>query len=567
MGTNSYNNHRVLSNEEINMIITEKYSLKNIFNQIKNADGIFTVEELRTITLGLIEEYILKRIINICGTKEIGMTCNDFLYFYAILNTTSATAKLEFILDLIFYDKAKLDKEEYIYNIKKYLFNTGILLKIFLSEDILKYDANTIKREDVYNYIIHNYSEEIIDYKLFINKENNIIENDVITVSENQNNASTETQQQNIALNKSSKYESNIYSENPNVENNELNNNNIYMNNENETLVINTEMSKNNINLNNKNVHTLASGAVDDKDTKDKDNNKDKKNDKKKKKSSGQNQVVIPKIKLEKNIRNEKIKKAFNRIIKEENGVFPIALFEKMLKEINVIQSLIDIIGNFLRQKSQKTFINYQVFKEILNLIIIPDINLNSIQEDKNDEKNIKQIKNELMGNMTVKSKEEIIDGLFTLFAYPNEFIHKKNFFLFAKSTKPELSSNTIKDWFEQYKITKFINKEKFKEIIKFIFDELYESFEHIKYLPYIFFKFDITDKKIEKKCIDVLLKNKTLDEYFQERLQYDDDFYIITKEFWDNWNLLMIKTSSRNNHITQNNFSVNITNELNNAT
>ena len=240
MGTNSYNNHRVLSNEEINMIITEKYSLKNIFNQIKNADGIFTVEELRTITLGLIEEYILKRIINICGTKEIGMTCNDFLYFYAILNTTSATAKLEFILDLIFYDKAKLDKEEYIYNIKKYLFNTGILLKIFLSEDILKYDANTIKREDVYNYIIHNYSEEIIDYKLFINKENNIIENDVITVSENQNNASTETQQQNIALNKSSKYESNIYSENPNVENNELNNNNRYMNNENETLVINT---------------------------------------------------------------------------------------------------------------------------------------------------------------------------------------------------------------------------------------------------------------------------------------------------------------------------------------
>ena len=44
------------------------------------------------------------------------------------------------------------------------------------------------------------------------------------------------------------------------------------MNNENETLVINTEMSKNNINLNNKNVHTLASGAVDDKETKEKNN-------------------------------------------------------------------------------------------------------------------------------------------------------------------------------------------------------------------------------------------------------------------------------------------------------
>ena len=250
-----------------------------------------------------------------------------------------------------------------------------------------------------------------------------------------------------------------------------------------------------------------------------------------------------------------------------------------MLKEINVIQSLIDVIGNFLRQKSQKTFINFQVFKEILNLIIIPDINLNSIVVEKNNEnKNdndididnkINSIKNESMENMTERSKEEIIDGLFTLFAYPNEFIHKKNFFLFAKSTKPELSSNTIKNWFDQYKITKFIYKEKFKEIIAFILDELYESFEHIKYLPYIFFKFDISDKKIEKKCIDVLLKNKSLDEYFQEKLQYEDDFYIINKEFWDNWNLLMNKASNRNNQITPNitnNLSVNITNEINNA-
>ena len=453
MGANSYNSHRVLSNEEINIIITEKNSLKNAFNHIKNADGIFTVEELRTITCGLIEEYILKRIINICGTREIGMTCSDFLYFYAVLNTPSAQAKLEFILDLIFYDKQKLDKDEYIYNIKKYLFNTGILLKIFLNEEILKTDTNSVKREDIYNFIVSNYSQEIIDYKLFINNENNNIENDIITVSDNQNNVSSETQQQNIAQNKSSRYnnESNIYSENPIIENNEINN--IYQNNENETLVINTEMSKNNINLNNKNNNTYASNIDDDKENNkdnkenkdNKDNNKDKKTAPKKQKSSTHNQVIIPKIKIEKTIRNEKIKKAFNKIIKDENGVFPIALFEKMLKEINVIQSLIDVIGNFLRQKSQKTFINFQVFKEILNLIIIPDINLNSIVVEKNNEnKNdndididnkINSIKNESMENMTERSKEEIIDGLFTLFAYPNEFIHKKNFFLFAKSS------------------------------------------------------------------------------------------------------------------------------------
>ena len=560
MGTNSYNNHRYLSTEEINMILTEKNSLKNLFGQLKNADGVFSVDELKAMTFGLVEEYILKRIINIFGTREIGMTCNDFLYFYSLLNTTSTQAKLEFLLDFIFYDKKKLEKNEYIYNIKKYLFNSGILLKIFLNEEIIKNDNSTdkIKREDVFNYIMKNHSEELNNYKLFINRSiNTITENDIVTVSDNQIMISSETPQH-IAQNKTSKLldESDMDSENQIMENNEFDNQFIN-NNKNETLVINTEMSKN-INGNNNNNNSFISNAVAEHKT----NNKDKQTTmNRQKKTIGQNSILIPRIKLEKNIRNEKIKNAFQKIVKEENGVFPIALFEKMLKEINVIQSLIDVIGNFLRQKSQKTFINLQVLKEILNLIIIPDTNLNLIEEEKNFEN-----KENNNASIREKSKEEIIDGLFTLFAYPNDFIHKKNFFLFAKSTKPELSSNTIKDWFNQYKITKFINKEKFKEIIEFIFDELYESFEHIKYLPYIFFRFDIKDKKIEKKCIDVLLKNRSLDEYLQERLQYDDEFYIIDKEFWDKWNLSMNKISNMNIYITPNNLSINIVNELNNT-
>ena len=571
MGTNSYSYRRYLSNEEINSVLNEKNILKFLFGQLKNADGVFSVEELRTLTFGLVEEYILKRIINICGTREIGLTCNDFLYFFAVLNTPSAQAKLEFILDFIFYDKKMLEKNQYVYNIKKYLFNAGILLKILLSEEITINGTvnNIIKREDVFNYIMKNHAEEFINYKLFKNKDDNITENDNLTITDNQNIISSETQQHN-GQNKSSKLidESDADSENQIIENDEMDINN----NKNETLVINTEMSKN-VNANNNN--SFISNAVAEDKT---NNNEDKQTTlNKQQKPTGQTSIVIPKIKIERNNRNEKIKKAFQKIIKEENGVFPIALFEKMLKEINVIQSLIDVIGNFLRQKSQKTFINFQVFKEILNLIIIPDNKYNLIEEEKNienknDEKdennnNIK-VKNDLTENINEKSKEEIIDGLFTLFAYPNEYIHKKNFFLFAKSTKPELSSNTIKDWFNQYQITKLINKEKFKEIIEFIFEELYESFEHIKYLPYIFFKFDIKDKKIEKKCINVLLKNQSLDEYFQERLQYDEEFYIVNKEFWDKWNLSMNKIANRNINITQNltnNISINIANELNN--
>ena len=132
-----------------------------------------------------------------------------------------------------------------------------------------------------------------------------------------------------------------------------------------------------------------------------------------------------------------------------------------------------------MRQKSQKTFINFQYFKEILNLFIIPDTNFTLIENEKNNTNNKENNNNNFKKNTNEtkneKTKEEIIDGLFTLFAIPNEFIHKKNFFFYLQNQQNQgLNSNTIKDWFNQYKITKFINKQKFKEIIEFILDELY---------------------------------------------------------------------------------------------
>ena len=537
MGTDSYDSNRHLSNEEINIVLNENIQFKNLFDQIKNADGIFSIEELKAITIGLLDDYILKKIISICGTRELGMTCQDFLYFYALLNTSSAQAKLDFILDFIFFENKKIEKDEYILNIKKYLYNSDVLLKIFLDEKIVKNNAQNnnnekIKREEVYKFVMENYSEEFSNYKLFKKRDINYQDNDLITASENQNLLSSDTQQNNIVIQNKSKLiiEESIFessSKNENI--------NGIINNKDETLVINTEMSKNNLNNHNSSISNIPEVKEDEKENKPTIN-------KERPKGRNTNTIQIKKIDIDKFNRNEKLKKFFQKIIKEENGVFPISTFENMLKEINVIQSLIDIIGNFLRQKSQKTFINFQNFKEILNLIIIPDTNFNLIEEE-----NKTNNKNDSDDIINEKSKEEIIDGLFTLFAYPNDVIHKKNFFLFAKSTKPQLSSNTIKDWFNQYKITKFLTKEKFKEIIGFILDELYESFEHIKYLPYIFLKFDIPNKKFEKKCIDVLLKNKSLDAYFQERLQYDDEFYIVDKEFWDNWNLSMNRTTNIN--------------------
>ena len=254
MGPDSYDNNRQLSQEEINIVLNENIQFKNLFDQIKNADGIFSLEELKAITIGLLDEYILKKIISICGTRELGMTCQDFLYFYAILNTSSAQAKLDFILDFIFSEKKKVEKDEYILNIKKYLYNSDILLKIFLDEKILKKKienggggAERIKREDVYNFVMKNYSEEIINYKLFKKREINYQENDVVTVSDNQNLLSSDTQQQNIVIqNKSSK----LIIEESIFESSSKNENGI-INNKDDTLVINTEMSKNNMNNHN----------------------------------------------------------------------------------------------------------------------------------------------------------------------------------------------------------------------------------------------------------------------------------------------------------------------------
>ena len=558
MGTNSYESHRYLSDEEINIVLNEKKSLKKLFDQLKNADGLLSLDELKQLTMGLIDDFIIKKIIKTCGTKELGMTCQDFLYFYALLNTSSTKAKLNFILDFIFFEKSKIDKEEYILNINTYLYNSGILLKIFLNDEVIqksiKDNGGKIKRDEVYKYIMEKYTEEMINYKLFKNKENYFQNNENITIKENNNiNNNKEylldSTQQNIIINnnnKTSKLNENddsyYFSENPN---NDENNND-----KNETLVINNTGNNNSFisKTNNDENKENTKGNNTIKETKHENTNSIAKNE--------ENVNTISKNMIEKNKIYEKMKKSFQHILKEENGTFPISLFESMLKEINVLQSLIDIIGNFLRQKSQKTFINFYNFKEIINLIIIPDINFSLIDEKESN------------NNPEEKTKEEIINGLFTLFAFPNEYISKKNFFLFAKATKPQLSSNTIKEWFNEYKITSVINKKKFKEIIEFIYDELYESFEHIKYLPYIFFKVDIPDKKMEKKCIDVLLKNKSLEGYIQERLQIDDNFYIINKEFWDKWNLRMNRINGINNdmsnipHLTHN-LSVNIDKEL----
>ena len=537
MGTNSSNSRKYLTKQEIDNVLNKKESLKVLFDKIKNADGFFTIFELRQLTSGLIEEFILKKIIQICGSKEHRLAYWDFLYFYALLNTSSIDAKLNFILDFIFTKKESLIKEKYIIKVKKFFYNSGILKKILLSDEIINNEDsnNKIKREFIFEYINTNFSEEINNYELF-KDTNNIIENTLITNTNNNIISSSSNNNNNYPYtipNKNPKEKDDINSESENV------------------LVLKTNIANNN---NNNNNNSFFSSKEED-----------SKNSLIEIEQNQNNKIIKTKSNknIVKNIKFDSLKVPFHKMA-SETGAFPISLFEDMLKEINVKQSLIDVIGNFLRQKSQKTFIGFELFKEILSIITIPDINIDiGTNNNKTDDN--------LLDNTNTKSKEEIIDGLFTLFSYPNDYINKQSFFIFAKSTQPELSSNTINDWFNQYKITKYINKKKFREIIEYILDELIESFEHIKYLPYIFFKIDFKSKRMEKNCIEVLLKKKSLNDYIQERLQYDNVFYIIDKEFWDRWNYYMnklIKVNSNDviEYDMSNNLSINMANGLNSA-
>ena len=209
----------------------------------------------------------------------------------------------------------------------------------------------------------------------------------------------------------------------------------------------------------------------------------------------------------------DKFEKEFQNIERMNNRIFPLKIFEKMLKDLNINSGLIEIISNYIKQKTLKNFLNFNLFKEVLNLLNFksPNIEIN---------------------------KNEIINGLFILCSYPKDFVKKKNLFFFFKSANANLSSKQINSYFEKYHIENNIDKEKFTNIIELIYDELSVSYEHLRYLSYIFFKVPCTEISLQKNCIEILFKNhNNLKDYVKEIMQFEDKLYAIDMEFFNNWN------------------------------
>lgn len=92
----------------------------------------------------------------------------------------------------------------------------------------------------------------------------------------------------------------------------------------------------------------------------------------------------------------------------------------------------------------------------------------------------------------------------------------------------------------EELNISKNIHLKEFLKLCEENEFSFNESFENMKYLNYIFFDEDIdNDHQLEFNIIFLLLKKKSLTDYIIERLQYDNNFYLIDIKFWKDWEKL----------------------------
>ena len=147
--------------------------------------------------------------------------------------------------------------------------------------------------------------------------------------------------------------------------------------------------------------------------------------------------------------RYDSLKLKFEEYKSKNNGIFPLSLVRKMLKEIHIIPSLIDLITNYIEKKTQKGICTFELFKEFLTILTI------ELEGEEPDNKKIFK------------------EGLFLLFSYPNDYIDKTSFCSFIQLTKNNFSLNAINDILNKYKIPKKINIDKFGEIIDFLISEL----------------------------------------------------------------------------------------------
>ena len=450
--------------------------LRELFKRNRNSNGYLDLFGLSYITNNLIDKSNLEIILKMCSSRNNNLSYNDFLYYNALLKTKIFDSKLNFIIYFIFMEDEKQSKDIYINKVNKYYKKSFILSYILLDENIINTDI--IEKSKLFAFIKDNFKEEIENYQL--NKE---ICDFIVEPEEMK------------------KKEEKTMNENKNDKKKHYN------------------VMKKNFNKCTLNYEINYCLCMDQK------NSLMSSMDFYRMNSTFYNQF-------------NSLKGKFEEYKKLNNGFFPITLLEDMLKEINIIPSLIDLINNFISKKALKEIISFELFKEVLSILAIP------LDDDEDKERN----------------KQIFTDGLFLLFSYPNDYIEKTEFCKFIQLTKNDNSFKSINNLLNKYEIQKKIYKEKFKELIDYLINELIESLEHIKYLPYIFFDFKSEERKIEKNCIDVLLNGKNIQEYIISKMENETEFFVIDSKFWENWNKLI----NSNNYEELNNIKIHTENICN---
>ena len=438
-----------LSQQEINEIIIKNEYIVSLKANSKEEDKLISIKDLNSLTNGIIKEKILRKILQVCGSVKDKLTQDDFAYFYSLLVTPSFEAKINFLLDFIFIKKNKLPKEKYIKKVNIYFENSQKLTDIFLDKNLIE-NENTLSREKVYTYITNNHKESLMNYPLLQKGEIKALKKSKTEKNKSRKSISSNKNRRNSKNSKKDDIEDN---DDNSEDNSDLKNN---------SKEINTDASINSKGLN-----------------------------------------------LNKNKKYDELFPEFKKIERENNGIFPITLFEAMLRDIDIKEIYIDLIGDYLRKKAQKSFLNFELFKEILSLFI----------SDHNSES---------------KTNKQINTSLFNLIAYPKNSIKKS--ILINLLTKEKFLSQKDDD----LNVDKNIHLKEFLKLCEEKDYSFYKSFKNIQYLKYIFFDEDVgNNHQLEYNIINILIKQKSLTDYIIERLQTDTDFYLIDIEFWKQWEKL----------------------------
>jgi hypothetical protein len=325
-GFESTNKKKYLSQDEVEQISKNNQTLQIVFNQHKNANGVIQIRDLSMIFENKIRPKIVRKLYRICSSEKNKFCLDDLKYLYSLLHTRNSTSKINFIADLIFYDKNSLHLNKYKKKIDTYFNDCKPLYSTLLNEEFLHSNQKGGNKifKDNFLKIVSSQRKTFFEQFNFTSELDNKFGNEDIS-------------------------------------------------------------GKLILKVNDPSCNCL-------------------------------NQAERPKLVTDsfhiQSLQLELMENEFKKIEKSNNGLFTISYLENILNELEINRKLISLIVSYLKKKTQKTFINFELFK-----ILIGKLSHN---------------------------REKICDYLFEMASYPNDYINKLDLFLLIKSTNPNINSSNI---------------------------------------------------------------------------------------------------------------------------